>query len=267
MKGLIRSVLETSAPGLLGRLRSYRMNRHESRRREQLERVLDAITSERGYVVQSGPFEGMKYLRRIQWVPLPPKLLGVYERELEATTRTLMSRNYDVLVNIGSAEGYYAVGFARACPKTRVIAYDVDPQSQADCAELARLNGVSARVQVRGECTHSSLDADIQGNTLVISDCEGCEEVLLDPAKCAKLARADMLVELHEFVSSGSTERVLSRFRGTHSIEILDAVAAGPEVAGNLPLDEADRLFAVTEFRPPGMQWALMTTTRQPRSD
>jgi ABC-type polysaccharide/polyol phosphate transport system ATPase subunit len=264
MKNLIREMLQATAPSLVGQVRALRSRRHEARERERMTRVLDAITRSAGYVVQRGPFKGMRYVVRTKWTCLPAKLLGIYERELGSVVTELLARSYNTIINVGSAEGYYAIGFARQCAGSNVVAYEMDPDSRTQCAEMALLNEVSGRVEIGGECTHAELDARISGRTLVIVDCEGCEQRLLDPLRCPKLANADLLVELHEFVSEGLTDAVLSRFGVTHSIRRIPAVAAGAELAGDLPLSNADRLFAVSEFRPAGMEWALLTTkTRQ----
>src|SRR6187455_778364 len=124
MKALIRGVLETAAPSLVGQIRELRRRRREASQRARIDRVLSAITKDAGFIVQGGPFQGMRYIERTQWECLPAKLLGIYERELHAIVEDLVARAYDTVINVGSAEGYYAVGFARRCPAASVIAYE-----------------------------------------------------------------------------------------------------------------------------------------------
>src|SRR6478672_6897407 len=66
-----------------------------------------------GLVVQHGPFKGMKY-PGVNSVgsALIPKLLGSYERELHPLIDSICAGQYDQVVDIGCAEGYYAVGLA-----------------------------------------------------------------------------------------------------------------------------------------------------------
>jgi methylase of polypeptide subunit release factors len=52
------------------------------------------------------------------------------------------------VIDIGAAEGYYAIGFARRLPAARVIASDLDPVARLLCWLLARRNGVGDRVSV-----------------------------------------------------------------------------------------------------------------------
>lgn len=65
------------------------------------------------YSVQAGPFTGMKYTRSAMLSRhATPALLGVYERQLYPFLEAAAQR-CDFVVDLGSAEGYYAVGMAR----------------------------------------------------------------------------------------------------------------------------------------------------------
>lgn len=57
-----------------------------------------------------------------------PKLLGSYECELHEIIESALRSNHHRVIDVGSAEGYYAVGFAlkRGC---HVVAFDTDPQN------------------------------------------------------------------------------------------------------------------------------------------
>ena len=64
------------------------------------------------YVVQDGPFRGMEYKCDSIWGSKYPKLVGSYEFELQPIVRYLFQKKFDTVINIGAAEGYYAVGWA-----------------------------------------------------------------------------------------------------------------------------------------------------------
>src|SRR5262245_41340678 len=71
--------------------------------------------------VQRGPFAGMVYPDHAAvGSTLYPKLLGSYERELHQTVDDIVRLGYDTVVDIGAAEGYYAVGLAMKMPGTQV---------------------------------------------------------------------------------------------------------------------------------------------------
>lgn len=65
-------------------------------------------------VVKSGPFRGLQYIvAESICSALVPKLLGSYESELHETLERLLCNDYDLVLDIGCAEGFYAVGIAK----------------------------------------------------------------------------------------------------------------------------------------------------------
>ena len=73
--------------------------------------------------VISGIFKGMKYVKSSYGSCYMPKILGIYEREIsEALINAL--QNSDLFINVGAAEGYYAVGAGLKFPELKVIAYE-----------------------------------------------------------------------------------------------------------------------------------------------
>jgi len=239
-----------------------------ARRRPALEEQMRSALRQSGLlVVLAGPFAGMAYAEGSAGSELVPKLLGTYEEELHSSIEDSISAGYEVVLNVGCGEGYYAVGMARRMPEVHVIAYDIDPEARRLCGEMARLNSVADRVAVAGECTWSDLrDQLADRRALIIMDCEGCEATLLDPVKLADLREAAVIVELHEFAVPGVGRTVPDRFASSHSVQLFDArrrpPTTHPAIVG---LGREATRVAVDERRPPGMQWAVMVpvTSRQ----
>lgn len=70
-----------------------------------------------------GPFAGMKYINKAHGSSLTPKIIGTYERELHPFIYEIADKQYDCIVDVGSAEGYYAVGLAYLYHKKRTVAF------------------------------------------------------------------------------------------------------------------------------------------------
>jgi hypothetical protein len=214
-------------------------------------------------VVQQGPFQGMRYVRAVSWGQLVPKLLGSYEAELHEELERLIAGGYDRVVNVGCAEGYYAVGLARRLPSATVYAFDSDAHARYLCRRLATRNGVQERVRVEGTCAPARLGAVVARRTLLVVDCEGCELTLLRPDLVPALAEADLLVELHDFLEPSTSATLVSRFSATHRVTIVDSVERDPAAYPCLArLSPKDRAHAVAEHRPGRMQWAVLRPLR-----
>jgi glycosyltransferase involved in cell wall biosynthesis len=213
-----------------------------------------------GLVVQSGPFAGMKYLPTSACGPLLPKLLGCYEAELHGTLERAARKPYRRVVNVGCGEGYYAVGLARLLPEVRVYAFDTEELARSLCAQLAALNGVAERVTVGGKCDVARLRELAGPGTLVLCDCEGGERELLQPDLVPGLRQCDILVELHDAVSPGTSQMVLSRFEPTHEVtRIGHGGRDWTEHAALRDRPHLDQLLAMWEGRSGPTPWAWMT--------
>ncbi|MFM8890898.1 MAG: hypothetical protein ACKOTB_04595, partial [Planctomycetia bacterium] len=211
-------------------------------------------------VVRNGPFKGMRYpgLTAIG-SSLYPKLLGSYERELTPAIASIIRTPYTAIVDIGCAEGYYAVGLGMHLRNAKVFAFDTSPEAQRLCREMAELNGVA--IHTGGFCDSAKLlELDLGEHALVFCDCEGYENDLIDEHVARALSRHDFCIETHDFIRLDTTER-LSRILGeTHDCELYESMddilkAYRYDDAELLPFDLRDRLRLVAEGRPQIMRW------------
>lgn len=217
--------------------------------------------------VVDGPFVGMRLLEAASWGSgdVVPKSLGCYEQELHAPLATLLARAPDVVVNVGCAEGYYAVGLARLLPQARVHAFDIDAEAQRICGLAATVNGVGKRVGISGECTAADLGAlaAAAARPLALLDCEGAEIDLIAAEILPSLARCDLLIECHDFVNPQITPTLIERLRPSHDLAIVEEAGRDPNRYEILRgLGSFDRWLAVCEFRPMTMHWLVATARR-----
>jgi len=193
-----------------------------------------------GYKVLHGPFQGLLYsaeaLISTCGVPI---LLGTYELELHKIIDSISPGRYERIIDVGCAEGYYAVGLARNTGAD-VYAFDAALPEQTLCRELARLNGVEGRVIVSGWCDQSALCRLAVGRSLIISDCEGYESQLFSLDVVPRLRMADLIIELHETDGTRRVEQaILQRFSDSHRTEL---VSFSPEVINPVFLGELERV-------------------------
>lgn len=171
--------------------------------------------------VLAGPFAGMRYLGYSSGSTLMPKILGTYEQELYPLLTRLQPQFKNTVVIVGAAEGYYAVGLLRANPQLKVVAFELSAEARAGLDALARVNGVTSRLDLRAGCEPDALRQVLAGSPadLLLMDVEGYENVLLDPVAVPSLKSCPILVELHDFEGYSMAERLQERFSGTHFME------------------------------------------------
>jgi hypothetical protein len=222
-------------------------------------RVAEAVVGKYGRKVIEGPFAGMIYGEKVAGSAYTPKILGTYELEIQPWIKQIIQDDYQTIIDLGCAEGYYAVGLALRCPRTTIYAYDGDPEAQVACRELAALNGVEDRVKIGGYCEPETLKNLPLDHAMLICDVEGYEVELLDPEFIPVLATIDILAELHEPLVPGLTAKIISRFSPTHVITLLDAAPRDRTKHPNVHfLSPSDQDLALTESRPDGQQFALL---------
>jgi hypothetical protein len=237
-----RRVLGPAHPAVLRRWRRLQA----ARRARRLTALTGAFVAWHGLRVSGGPFSGLTY-PDASATSLIPKLLGAYERELHAAIEQAIASDPQLIVNVGAADGYYAVGLARRCPAAAVHAFEADPRARDLLARVAQANDVTLRIGGMAEI--DQLRAVAAGRALVLIDCEGCEATLLDPERVPLLRTATIVAELHDFAVSG--DAVVARFASTHDVRLIRTGAQPPERSSSLAL-------ALSEYRPGPMRWAVM---------
>jgi hypothetical protein len=181
----------------------------------------DLVRNKTSWKVLSGAFQGLAFHREGILYHDVPLLLGLYEAELTQVIENVIDASPNLVINVGAAEGYYAIGLARRLSSTTIQAFEMSDKRQNILKQNAALNGVSEQIQLRGHCSPEILE-DCLGQSkdaVVICDVEGYEAELLDPDIVPALKTVSILVELHEFVCPGITDMLGERFGASHRIE------------------------------------------------
>ena len=263
MKNAIKATLRSLAPSLTGRWLAQRAERHGERFMAStgVGKLAEDFAARYGNSVRRGEFAGMRLLDRSVGSAFLPKLVGSYEAELHPCLRRAATQAWDVVIDVGCAEGYYAVGLAmlfKECPK--VLAFDLTPTARQLCKELASLNGVDGKVSVHGACDSKRLVEMANGKRcFVISDCEGFESQLFTTETLESLRKSELVIELHERESPGCTTAISQLFQATHSVELVPAIPRLSDDYADLMMftDPQARQLAVNEFRSQQQYWLV----------
>lgn len=226
------------------------------------------VREQTGSAVFSGVFKGMVLGPKFSWSSLDivSKLLGTYEQELHPFLLGSRQKSYDCVIDVGCAEGYYAVGLARLYKTARVFAYDISKASLEVCHENAILNRVEGRIELREHCNPMDLESLCArfNRPLIFCDAEGYEtELFRDDKLCKKLANADVIIECHDFIVSGTTDVLKKKLSRTHSVSVVYAGERNPNAFPFLrDLYDITRWHAVCEHRPCTMNWIICESTK-----
>lgn len=217
------------------------------------------LIARQGTTVQGGLFAGMDYSAEAAEGSLSARLLGVYEAGLQPHIRRIVEAGIDCVIDLGCAEGYYAVGLARAFPHLTVYAHDISETARSYCAALAEKNGVADRVVVGSEFVAADFEGFAGRRALVIVDVEGAEVDILRPDLSPTLARMHVVVETHDVWRPGSLETIRARFQDTHQITTVEQSHELPHPPEWLMrLSELDQLLATWEWRHRLTPWLVM---------
>lgn len=221
-------------------------------------------------VVRGGPFKGMKFympgesasmVRQLINSAIITKLVGCFEEPIQGWISDVADRKYERIINIGSAEGYYAVGFAFTKAAPKVVAFDIVERPRQMLEKLATLNNVLPQIEIRTLCDWDQLQTLSGPKTLVFCDIEGGEGDLLDLVKVPNLRHTDLIIETHDCMLPGVTNLLIERFRQTHQIEVQsDTERQWKKYAWPDAFTDRMKRGWTNEGRPKGMLWLRLTS-------
>jgi hypothetical protein len=217
-------------------------------------------------IVCHGSFKGMIYpAYESHGSSLYPKLLGSYENELVAIIEEICAANYEDIIDVGCAEGFYAVGLAMRTPVSKIHAFDIDEKAIQACKKMAQMNHVSERITFGSYCSSNTLkEFPFRKKGLVIADCEGYELLLFNRECIPNLLNVDVLVEMHDGKDERISPYLLELFASSHDVQLIQSInclkkaAHFPELSS---LSQEELLICLQE-RNGIQQWAFFRSKK-----
>lgn len=221
------------------------------------------INSELEGRVKYGLFKGLRLENVTSWGGFErgAMLLGLYEQELLQSLMQVPKR-YKTFINIGAADGYYAIGVLVAGLFERSICYEMSESGQSLIRLNASLNGVADRIILRGvaqqDFHHELSQADADESVLLV-DIEGGEFDLFSDGIPEKFRRSVIFVEIHEKWMSdglGKLEMLENSVQSYFRITVLTTSARDLSQYKELDnMNDTDRWLLCSEGRPYRMRW------------
>lgn len=211
--------------------------------------------------VSSGPFAGMIVSSAHVYGAPVAKLLGTYEKELHPHFHRIIHCGVKTVLDVGCAEGYYAIGLALQKSVTQVSVWESLWAGREITKKLAQLNCVDRKIQINGVCDEATLYdaiADSEDNGFLVMDIEGGEMELLSQRVCDALRCWAFIVELHEFIRPGCGKILSERFDASHLITIVRTQERKKDdYPLKMPLSTSVKLLLMNEGRPGPMAWLI----------
>jgi len=213
--------------------------------------------------VAHGAFAGMKLDSAPAWgrSDLGAMLLGCYELEIieELHGEEFNSRSH--FVDIGAADGYYAVGCLRNGRFKTADCFEVTSAGRETIARNAKVNKVDDKLRIFGvaDQTLPKLLGDTNwSDTIVLCDIEGGEFDLFNDTFLRELKGAMILIEIHNWVEDfwERYSKFLQCASSHYSIRFIERSSFPkhkiPELHG---LSDDNRLLMLSEGRPNVMRF------------
>ncbi len=216
-------------------------------------------------VVRYGPLAGMQLIEASSWGnDKAAKLLGFYEHELMAAMVPALGPD-KVFIDIGAADGFYAVGALHAQLAHRTIAFELTDAGRSVIGDTAARLGVQDRIEIHGACTEGSLQQALHGldrrQLVLLCDVEGAEFEIFSDAVLAMLAGSQVFIEIHDRTAEGPAQYAALKARAQRWFRLEEISKGGrnPYHYRELhDLDDTDHWLVCSEGRDPDQRWLAL---------
>ena len=226
-------------------------------------------------VVKYGPFKGLKLVRETWWgeSDLGSQCLGLYEMEILNFLKEVERDDYKSFIDIGAADGYYAIGMLVSGKVSKCICYEKSESGRRVIMENWKANGSLGELKLYPEANFkgiSSLDPVVLNKALVLIDIEGAEFDLLDEMLLYILRKSTLILEIHNWVKNFEDLYVnlLERANKFFDIEVIEHLDRPINQIFELQeLSDDNRNLLVSEGRPSLMRFLKLIPKEHDSSD
>lgn len=196
---------------MIGRSKKYNKSELENFRNETIKqrklRISKELFDQLDGEVKYGIFKGMKMYPETWWGSLDLGLmcLGEYEKEIIEELHEGLGKiaNPRTFIDIGAADGYYAVGVLHSRLAEKCICFELNQNGQKNIIKNHKLNNSPGKLEVYGDVFENFkqvISINEIKNSLILIDIEGAEFNFLNKEMLSQLKEATLLIEVHNWV-------------------------------------------------------------------
>ncbi len=167
-----------------------------------------------------GPFSGLKIPENLYDILSLSEILGLYESCLHPIFGDLLNLNVKKAIIVGGNNGYYSAGISYLINPEDFYVFEMDKNMHALIESWYKKNDLKSP-QILGEANDSNFLNYQDDVDLLLIDCEGAEETLLNPDKFNWQKKTNIILELHPFYVENLIHLISKRFSKTHEIKLI----------------------------------------------
>ena len=224
--------------------------------------------------VMSGPFKGMKLLKKSSWdkkiyefnPDLSSKIVGCYEQEVQSKIVELQKINKKkYFINFGAGEGYFALGVLYSGFFEQSIAFEITDESRNIMIENSKINKLDNRLSIKYSANSSFLkDILDSGKKLddifILSDIEGAEFEIFNDDNLSKLKNCNLIIEFHRHPIDEKNKKFEEKLNKYFKVSLLSmSNRSFSDITLLKELNDDDRWLIASENRPYLMNWFVCT--------
>ncbi len=224
--------------------------------------------------VMSGPFKGMKLLKKSSWdkkiyefnPDLSSKIVGCYEQEVQSKIVELQKINKKkYFINFGAGEGYFALGVLYSGFFEQSIAFEITDESRNIMIENSKINKLDNRLSIKYSANSSFLkDILDSGKKLddifILSDIEGAEFEIFNDDNLSKLINCNLIIEFHRHPIDEENKKFREKLNKYFKVSLLSTSNRSfSDISLLKELNDDDRWLIASENRPYLMNWFVCT--------
>lgn len=215
-------------------------------------------------VIAFGEFKGTQLQGASVWSGYKDtgtKILGLYEKQI-VDWIALHPRRFDLFVDVGAADGFYAIGLLKKNLVGSAITYEISMGDRAVCKSMSELNSVRNQISMKDKAEKMDLIQVLSGNshTLVLVDIEGGEFDLIDAEVLETGKDKFFVIEIHARIGTKKFFEFFSLCQTFHECEVITGTKKDfPRDDFTNDLSDNERSLLMSEGRPYQMGWFVLS--------
>ena len=206
------------------------------------------------FIVQYGIFKNLKMNHDISWGrgDIASKIYGFYENKIQQKLKDI---NNPILIDIGAADGFFAIGSLKSKICEFCYAFEETKKSRENLSKTAKINNVQKKLSIIGKVTKDNfftlLPSKINfSEVTILCDIEGGEFDFFSDEILATTRYSNIIIEIHKNHNKNLEIDLLERVKKYFDVSIIIDNDKNFESVSELhALNDIDRNLICSEGR------------------